>query len=200
MWSKGKTCGELLKEHEFGIGCNATRPYCHKTITQHADAIRWFYEEFPATRGKGEGQNPAYAKVVKDTLHFIGLVLGHARTVLPDAMEPWMVQRIVGTLRADCVRDSTVALMLAHGMTLGERPSTWWIRNHGHLSLSGRGLEVWRAYTKSDKQQARTRARCSVDCAGGAGGRWKRDVRFRARASRARLRGACVPAARCARV
>jgi hypothetical protein len=153
----GKKPGEVLKAGTYGIGCYKERPYRHKTITAHADALRWFYQLFPDTRGHGDGQNPAYAKVVKDTLYFIGLVTGRARLTLPDAMEPWMVQRIVSCLRADDVRDCAKAAMISHGMTLGERPESWWIRNHADMVLSGTGLELFRAYHKTDKEQARAR-------------------------------------------
>ena len=146
-----------LKEHEYGVGCYGTSPSRHKTITQHVNSWRWFYDEFAETRGKGEGQNPAHAAVVSHVLHLVGRILGRARVKLTQPLEPWMLKRMLFCLRADEVYGSTVALVLSHGLCLGERSGAWFIRDHGHCGYTAKGEIVHRIYLKTDRMQARSR-------------------------------------------
>ena len=75
-------------------------------------AWKWFYDRYEETRGRGNGQNPGCAPCVSsDTLHVVGMIVGRARVVMLAPMEPWMVKRILRTLRADDAHDCTVALM-----------------------------------------------------------------------------------------
>ncbi len=150
---RGQTHGEVLHEHEFGIGGYATRPYAWKTIRAYQDSVRAFYEKYETLSGKGEGQNPGYSIVVNQVMRALGFVLGKARLNLPDAMQPWVVVRILSTLRADDVEAACVALLFSHGIAIGERPGSHWVRDHNDYGLSERGVEIWRKHGKSDQGQ-----------------------------------------------
>jgi hypothetical protein len=80
--------GTKLKVHEFGVGQHSDNPLVHKSITQHVDAWRWFYDSLDESRGRGEGQNPAHSLLLSKVLHVIGKVLGRARVVMIDPLEP----------------------------------------------------------------------------------------------------------------
>jgi hypothetical protein len=120
-------------------------------------AWRWFYDEFEETRGKGEGQNPAHAAVVSHVLHLVGKILGRARVKMVQPLEPWMLKRMLFCLRADDVYGATVALVLSHGLCIGERAGAWFIRDHGHCGYTPLGEIVHRIYLKTDRLQARLR-------------------------------------------
>lgn len=147
----GKTAGEVLKEHQYGVGGYAKEPYAYSTLVQYIDSLRWFYEQYKETKGKGEGQNPAYAKVVADMKKALSYIMGTARRY----MEPWVVKRVLGTLRADKAEDALHAMYFSHGMTLGERTGTKFVRDHGNIEEAADGLLIFRKIGKGDREQAR---------------------------------------------
>jgi hypothetical protein len=160
---RDKTHADVLKDHPFDMGGNAKTPYAPSTITQYVDSVKAFYQRYPETRGKGEGENPGFAKCVADMLSALRFVLGTARVNVVDEMQPWVVQRVLATLRSESVQECVMAIMFSHRM-LGERPSTLFLRDHRHFTLSERGLEIYRAYLKTDKVRGGLRGTACARC------------------------------------
>ena len=159
-----KTPGEVLKQHQYGVGGYAKEPYTYSTLVHYVDSLRWFYEQYKETKGKGEDQNPAYSKVVNDMKKALSYIMGTARRYNVDPMEPWVVKRVLATLRADKAEDVRHAMYFSHGMCIGERTATNYVRDHGNVEQAADGLMIFRKVGKSDKEQARAARSHNATC------------------------------------
>ena len=161
----GKVTAEVLKDHEYGLGAYGKAPYVYATIEHSVNSVKYLYEQYDDTRGKGAGQNPGYAKEVDDMRAALKFLLGRGRVVCPDAMEPWVVQRVLSAQRTSDLGDITRALFFLHGILTGERAGSIWARDFVHMLTSERGCDLHRIYGKKDQERVRTRARARATVA-----------------------------------
>jgi hypothetical protein len=142
----GYRAGQVYKEREFGIGPSSDVPYMFGTIQSKVYAVTALYKAHNVKKD----DNPGMSQLVKDTLRMVKLILGEGRMKLPDTLSPEVALRIIGALDAENERQVLLAVLLALGMTLGERPSTLFLRDIGEISVSEQGVLIFTPYTKSD--------------------------------------------------
>jgi hypothetical protein len=145
----GQNHGERYTQGKHGIGPRKDDPYVHKTLENKIVGLKRVYVD----AGVPEADNPVAHTDVSQTLRLLKVVLGSARARLPDAISPDVALRVIGSLDVRNTRDLRIALLLAQGMTLGERPSTLGMRDFREMCLDVNGVCIFTPYTKSDKEQ-----------------------------------------------
>ncbi len=139
----------MYKEHEHGIGSHSRTPYSPSTLEGYKVALVYAYRH----AGLADHVNPACHAEVSSTLSVVSVILGEGRMALTEVISPELAQRIIGSLDARNLRHALVAVLLSHGLTLGERASTLALCDFGEITFSEDGVLIFTPYTKSDKTQ-----------------------------------------------
>lgn len=155
-FARGQKHGEVYKQREYGIGPRATVPYKPRTLEAYKVAIVNAYR----CAGVPDGENPGCSKEVCATLRVVTVILGEGRGALPDVITPELARRIIGSLDVSQPRQALVAVLIAHGLTLGERASTLALRDFGECVFSDNGVLIFTPYCKNDKTQVGSRRAC----------------------------------------
>lgn len=146
----GRTLGELLKEGRYGIGHRSGTPYAFRTLVGHVHALDVAYD----TAGVSPEQNPARHPSVDVAKQAIKILCGLTTGIkMPDIITPEMAMIMVSSLDAGNLRHVRLAVLLAQGLTLGERPRCQSLRDFADANLSAEGLVVFKVYDKSDKER-----------------------------------------------
>ena len=139
----------MYKQHAHGIGPRGATPYRPKTLERVKSAVALAYKQAGVLRQN----NPGYADQVSHTLSICFVIMGNGSVQMPEVISPELAKRVIGSLHARDMRHALVAVLLAHGLTLGECASTLFLRDFGEISYTDEGVLIFTPYHKSDKLQ-----------------------------------------------